>query len=133
MGGGEDQSAAPRVCWGAALSSSGTGVPVCGQAVRLPVIPSPRLGGMKRFDGPWSAGSISGATTPGGGHDLHDPRRPAPAASSGQGAHVMVTDRVVDESELFARGGDDTDGASTPDPDTFPHRADVGGLGQDLY
>ena len=56
----------------AALSSSGTGVPVFGQALRLPVIPSPRRGGMKRFDGLWSAGSITWGDHASGGHDLHD-------------------------------------------------------------
>jgi hypothetical protein len=62
-----------RGCAGhAALSSSGTGVPVFGQALRLPVIPSPRRGGMKRFDGLWSAGSITWGDHASGGHDLHD-------------------------------------------------------------
>jgi hypothetical protein len=41
----------------------------------LPVIPSPRQGGMMGFAVNWPAGSIRyGATTPSGGHDLHDPR-----------------------------------------------------------
>jgi hypothetical protein len=49
--------------------------PGAGQAMGLPVIPSPRSGGMKRFAGTVGSGSINGSDLAGfGGHDLGDPQ-----------------------------------------------------------
>src|ERR1700738_5359713 len=57
-----------RVCsGGGALSSSGPGFPARGRRIGLPVIPSPRVGGMKRFAGYGRSGSIRGSDLAGSG------------------------------------------------------------------
>ena len=67
------------------LSACGTGgrcrlqgrFPGVGQARGCWVIPSPRVGGLKRFAGDGRTGSIRRNGHAGiGGHELHDPRRP---------------------------------------------------------
>ena len=100
---------------------------------------------MMEFAGVRSAGSIKGFDHATGGG--HDPARPAPTevlgleAGSccqarswwGQGAYVVVAQRVEDELQLAAGRGHDGDVAPTPDRDLVAERADHADRGQPLH
>ena len=110
--------------------SSGPGFRLGGRPGGLPVIPSPRQGGMMGCAVQLAGGvNQSGATTPYGGHDLHDPHRPGEAGEwcschprqVFQGAHMTVAQRVENELQLAPGSGHGADVAATAVGDPFPH------------
>lgn len=69
-------------CWWGVVALVRAGVPAVGRLVAAAGHPfAVGVGGMMGCAAEWSAGSIRGLDRASGGHDLHDPRRPATGAA----------------------------------------------------
>ncbi len=90
-------------------------------ADQLPVIPSPRRGGMERF-GTSRAGSINASVRPKGTmtHNELAPGRDRSVSSRfAETAELAVSERVEDEGEQSPRGGDGRDALPATLGDAF--------------